>query len=240
MQILYSHRVQSRDGQAVHIDELVGAFRDAGNDVLVVGPPAYQKAEFGAESSVLSGIRNRLPSFLYEILELLYNIPAAIRLKKAMKDFKPDFLYERYNLFFFGGLVLKRLYGLPFHLEINSPLAQERAIHGGLVFKHLAERLEQYNWRNADRTYPVTGVIADQIAALGISRATITINQNGVDLARYQPRAPRHAPNNGITLGFVGFMRSWHGIDRVISLLAEETDAPPMKLVLVGDGPVRP
>ena len=100
MRILYSHRVQSRDGQAVHIDELIGAFRDAGHDVLVVGPPAYQKAEFGAESSVLAGIRNRLPGFMYEILELLYNIPAGIRLRRAMKEFRPDFIYERYNLFF--------------------------------------------------------------------------------------------------------------------------------------------
>src|ERR1700681_1675806 len=110
MRILYSHRVQSRDGQAVHIDELVGAFRAAGHEVLVVGPTAYQKAEFGAESSLLAGIRNRLPGFIYEILELIYNIPAAIRLRRAMKAFKPDFVYERYNLFFFGGLILKRMY----------------------------------------------------------------------------------------------------------------------------------
>ncbi len=239
MRILYSHRVQSRDGQAVHIDELIGAFRDAGHDVLVVGPPAYQKTEFGAESSVLAGIRNRLPGFMYEILELLYNIPAGIRLRRAMKEFRPDFIYERYNLFFFGGLILKMMHGVPFHLEINSPLAQERAIHGRLVFKRLAERLEQYNWRNADHTYPVTGVIADQIAALGIPRAAITINQNGVDLERYRPGAPPGAPNSEITLGFVGFMRAWHWIDTVISLLAEETNAPPMKLVLVGDGPAR-
>ncbi len=240
MRILYSHRVQSRDGQAVHIDELVGAFRDAGHDVLVVGPPAYQNAEFGEESSVLAAIRSRLPGFVYEILELLYNIPVSMRLRRAIKYFKPDFVYERYNLFFFGGLILKRIYGLPFHLEINSPLAQERAIHGRLVFKRLAERLEQYNWRNADHMYPVTGVIADQIAALGISRAAITINQNGVDLQRYRPGAARHAANSAITLGFVGFMRSWHGIDTVISLLAEAADARSMKLVLVGDGPARP
>src|SRR5712691_5415638 len=239
MRILYSHRVQARDGQGVHIDELVGAFRDAGHDVLVVGPTAYKNAEFGVDSRVLSVMKNWLPGFVYEVLELLYNIPATMRLRRAMKDFKPDFFYERYNLFFFAGLVLKRMYGVPFHLEINSPLAQERAIHGRLVFKWLAERLERYTWRQADHTYPVTGVIADQVAALGISRATITVNQNGVDLAHYRPGAPRDALNSEITLGFVGFMRRWHGIDAVISVLAEETDAPPLKLVLAGDGPAR-
>ncbi len=241
MRILYSHRVQARDGQGVHIDELVSAFRDAGADVLVVGPTAYKNAEFGVDNRVLSVLRNCLPGFIYEILELLYNVPATMRLRRAMRDFNPDFIYERYNLFFFAGLILRRIYGVPFHLEINSPLAQERAIHGRLVFKQLAARFERYTWRSADHTYPVTGVIADRIAALGIPSAAITVNQNGVDLERYRPGVPRPAPNSEseITLGFVGFMRSWHGIDTVISLLAEEPDAASFKLVLAGDGPAR-
>ncbi len=162
-----------------------------------------------------------------------------MRLCRAVRKFNPDFIYERYNLFFFGGLSLKWIYGLPFHLEINSPLAQERATNGQLAFKRLAARLEHYNWRNADCTYPVTGVIADRIVALGISKATIIINQNGVDLARYRPAAPRQPSDGEIVLGFVGFMRRWHGLNAVISLLAAVADAPRLKLVLVGDGPAR-
>jgi len=206
----------------------------------VIGPAAYQKTGFGAESLFLSHLRKKFPHFLYEIVELLYNIPAALRLIGAARDFKPDFVYERYNLFFFGGLILKWIYGVPFHLEVNSPLAEERASHGQLVFKRLGQRLEQYYWRKADHTYPVTGVIADQIARLGVARATITINQNGVDLAHYYPRASAdQRPGSEIVLGFIGFMRQWHGIDTVISFLAEKIEAPPLKLVLVGDGPAR-
>jgi glycosyltransferase involved in cell wall biosynthesis len=37
-------------------------------------------------------------------------------------------------------------------------------------------------------------------------------------------------------LGFVGFMRDWHGLDRVIAALPTQPD---LVLVVVGDGPVR-
>ena len=41
MRILYSHRIQSRDGQSVHVEEMVAALRQPGHEVLVVGPGFY-------------------------------------------------------------------------------------------------------------------------------------------------------------------------------------------------------
>src|SRR4051794_978994 len=64
MQILYSHRVQSHDGQSVHIEELVTAFRDGGHEITVVGPSFYEKANFGGESSVVHIVRRVLPAAL--------------------------------------------------------------------------------------------------------------------------------------------------------------------------------
>ena len=79
MRILYSHRTQSRDGQSVHIEEIVTALRQLGHEVLVVGPGLYDRAEFGSESKLLSAIRGRLPRALLELAELAYNIPAVLR-----------------------------------------------------------------------------------------------------------------------------------------------------------------
>jgi glycosyltransferase involved in cell wall biosynthesis len=42
-----------------------------------------------------------------------------------------------------------------------------------------------------------------------------------------------------VVLGFVGFVRAWHGLDTVIDALATEPDAASLTLVVVGDGPVR-
>ncbi len=63
MRILYSHRIQSRDGMSVHLEELVAA------------------------------LRRRLPG-------LAYNLPAYRRLRRACHSFRPELIYERYNLYF--------------------------------------------------------------------------------------------------------------------------------------------
>jgi hypothetical protein len=61
MRVLYSHRIRSRDGQSVHVEALIHAFRSAGHEVMVVGPSFYQAAGFGGESRTVALIRRRLP-----------------------------------------------------------------------------------------------------------------------------------------------------------------------------------
>src|SRR5690348_8823256 len=100
MRVLYSHRIQSRDGQSVHVEEIVAALRRLGHDVLVVGPSLYERAGFGGENKVLAAARAHLPKLLLELAELAYNIPSLWRLRRACRDFAPDLIYERYNLYF--------------------------------------------------------------------------------------------------------------------------------------------
>lgn len=241
MRILFSHRIRSRDGQAVHLEALVAALRAEGHEVLVVGPPSYEQASFGGKGRGLAVLRRLCPAMAYELLELAYNIPGIWRLLRAQRRFRADLVYERYNLFFFGGLALKWLYRVPFYLEINSPLAEERTIHGGLSLKRLALCLQRAVWRRADHLYPVTGVLADYAAAAGVSRDVITINQNGVDADQYLAVAlPESSGEDTVTLGFAGFLRTWHGIDTVISLLSEVGSDQDLRLVIAGDGPALP
>jgi glycosyltransferase involved in cell wall biosynthesis len=40
-----------------------------------------------------------------------------------------------------------------------------------------------------------------------------------------------------LVLGFVGFVRDWHGLDHIIDLLAREPDLKRVSLLVVGDGP---
>src|ERR1700733_4307598 len=100
MRIVYSHRIQSRDGQSVHVEELVAALRGLGHEVLVVGPGFYEHAHFGGESDLVAWVRSRLPVVVGEVAELLYTIPAWWRLRAAFRRFRPDLIYERYNLYY--------------------------------------------------------------------------------------------------------------------------------------------
>jgi glycosyltransferase involved in cell wall biosynthesis len=234
MRILYSHRINSHDGQGVHVMELVRALRAAGHEVHMVGPAFFEQAGFGGESKLVARMRRLLPGALSELAELAYNIPAYLRLKAAWRALRPDFVYERCNLYFLAGAWLARRHGARLFLEVNSPLADERARHGGLRMASLARRLERFTWRSADRVLPVTEVLAGILAANGVDPARITVIPNGVDPARFPPRHPAEE-GGAVRLGFVGFVRAWHGLDKVIEGMAGSTQDS--RLTVVGEGP---
>ncbi|MFZ5504360.1 MAG: glycosyltransferase, partial [Pseudomonadota bacterium] len=70
MKILYHHRTASKDGQAVHIEELIHALREQGHEVRVVAPQAPAGPQMGGEVGWVRRLRNALPKAVYELLEL--------------------------------------------------------------------------------------------------------------------------------------------------------------------------
>ena len=244
MKILYHHRVAAQDGQSVHIMELIHAFEKLGHEVKITGPSLRPK-EFGGENKALNLFRRIMPGFVSEILEYLYAIRAYRKLLNAYKEFKPDFLYERHNLFLPSGMWLARKTGLPHFLEVNAPLAAERAKYSGLSLKSFATKLEARTWQSATHSLPVSEVLADIMVAAGTPRERITVLHNGIDKSAYENLdgaaiRERHGLGNNVVLGFTGFVREWHRLDEMIRLIAgyEGADAPHM--LIVGDGPAIP
>jgi len=239
MRILYSHRIQSRDGQSVHVEELVAALRALGHEVLVVGPRFYETAEFGGESGLVTTIRSRLPRWVGELAELAYNLPAWWRLRQACQRFQPQLIYERNNLYFLAGTLVSRRTGVPLILEVNAPLADERSRHGGLGLPGLAHWLEAFVWRSADRVFAVTGVLKGMIAATGVPPERIEVVPNGIDPSRFASLPTRPEAPDPVVLGFVGFVRDWHGLDGVIAAMAADRSTH-LDLLVVGEGPALP
>ncbi len=245
MKILYHHRTASRDGQDVHIEEMIAAMRRQGHEVRVVAPGAAATTRFGHDGGMAARIKRALPAMLYEVLELCYSLPAFVRLKRVCDAFDPDVLYERYNLFFLAGWWLKRWSGIPYLLEINSPLAHERGLHGGLALKALAGWCERAVWRGADMTFPVTDVLAGFVRRSGVAEPHITVVPNGIDRGRFPPDADSSAVRAelGLTgktvLGFVGFIRDWHRLPDVVIAMAAMENRRQLHFLIVGDGPGR-
>ncbi len=246
MRILYHHRIRSRDGQTVHLEELIEAMRALGHEVLLVGPKGFDQAAFGHEPKLLHFIKRTLPASIYEFLEIGYNLPAYMRLWRASRKFRPDFVYERYNLYLLAGIWLRRSVGVPILLEVNAPLAQERSSFGGLTLKRVGSYLERWVWRNADAVLPVTEILAQDIALAGVSRERICVIANAIE-----PEAFGRAPNGRIVkqelgladkvvLGFTGFVRAWHGLDMVVDMLANPESPKELHFLVVGDGPAIP
>ena len=190
-------------------------------------------------------LRDRLPSWLYELLEFGYSGLAFLKLWKAYRTHKPDVLYERYNIFCLSGVWLKRLTGVPMALEVNAPLFEERSIHGDLSLKGLARWTEATAWRAADVCLPVTDVLADYVRTVGVREDRIAVIPNGAGESFLDGSADgasvrsRHSLDGKLVLGFTGFVRAWHGIDKVIDLLAGNRLPPEAHLLMVGDGPAR-
>lgn len=261
MRILYHHRTASKDGQAVHIEEMIEALRSLGHEVRVVSPGsgsnggqggAAEQGQTGPMGQMGGGVgwvhqlKARLPKALYECMELAYSWLAYRKLLVAARDFKPHAIYERYNLFLLSGLMLKKRLGLPLLLEVNSPLVYERSRHsGGLSLVRLARWAEGAAWRGASHVLPVTQVLAGHVQAYGVPTERIQVIPNGINEAHFaQAPAPDVAKTTlglqgRLVLGFTGFVRDWHGVNRIVQWMASSQAPANTFLLVVGDGPVR-
>nr|WP_051432352.1 glycosyltransferase family 4 protein [Rhodovibrio salinarum] len=241
----------------VHVAELLAAMQRQGHAVRVVAPGvddtnacdgARETASGGRRAAAgivarFGALRHRLPAWMAELLELGYSVPAYLRLRRAARARTPDVIYERYNLFLLAGVWLKRSLGVPLLLEVNAPLAEERAAHGRLSLTALARWSERFVWRRADVVLPVSHALAAYVRAAGVPDSRIAVIPNGVRPEVYAARdgdvrADLGLDDGRVVFGFVGFIRPWHGLERVLDVIAGLDDRP--HLLVVGEGPARP
>lgn len=247
MKILYHHRIRSKDGQFVHIEELTNALRALGHEIVMSGPKVVETESFGSDAGIVAWLKKHFPKVLYELLEFAYGFYDFWQLYRAAKQHKPDCLYERYNLYTMGGIWVKRLCRLPMLSEVNSPIYQRRKRYDGISLGWLAKWTENYVWRRADFVLPVTQVLANIMISDGTPPEKIRIVPNGINTERFgQPGRKAGSSDakmklnlSGKTvLGFVGFMRGWHGLDMIVDLVCKNK-RDDLHLLIVGDGPAR-
>lgn len=240
MKILYHHRIASKDGQYVHVEEIIKTLTAQGHDIYLVAPKVAEHSEFGSDGGWVDALKAKLPQFLYELLEFSYSFYAFFKLAYAIKKYQPEVIYERYNLFFPAGIWASKVFRLPLLLEVNAPLYQERLKYDGISLKRLAKWSQRYCWRNADKALPVTNPLADYLRAVGVKEENIAVIPNGINEESFY--APTTKPSvlpdlTGKTvIGFVGFVREWHGLDRVLEVMEKLRD-PNLFFLIIGDGP---
>lgn len=244
MKILYHHRIASKDGQFVHIEELTHALKKRGHEIVMVGPTMMDKDQFGSEGGLVPWLKRHMPGFVYELMEFAYAWVAYRKLVRAVNEHRPDCLYERYNLYMPAGVWLKRRFKLPMLLEVNAPLFEERRKFNGIALPRLARWSETLTWCGADKVLPVTGVLAEHVMEAGVPRERIEVIHNGIDWSKFgnvpdlDAAKKKLGLGGRVVLGFTGFMREWHGLEHVVDLIAQHRDAQ-WHLLLVGDGPAR-
>jgi len=241
MKILYHHRIASKDGQFVHVEELTNAFIEQGHELKFVAPSLNENSDFGHDGGIVTKLKKSLPRALYELLELSYSFWIFIKLVIAIKQFKPEFIYERYNLYQPAGVWVSKLFNIPLVLEVNAPLVYERSTYSGLSLTRFAKWIENYTWKNATHVLPVTDVLADHLRKAGVNEKSITVIHNGVtqQFIDKMLSKPINTDKKEIVIGFTGFIHPWHGMDKAIRAIAHHKELP-LKLVCVGDGKILP
>jgi glycosyltransferase involved in cell wall biosynthesis len=251
VKIVYHHRTQADDGQAVHIRALQQAFVEEGHEVAEVGlvARAGDGATNGASRRSRWGVVAHMPRFARELAEYAYTSFGRPKIVAAARLHEADFIYERYAFGNAAGVQAAARLRIPLILEVNSPMVLELERTRGLSFPSFARRLEGWIFRSADRVCVVTEVLGEMLVELGVARERLLVTPNGVHLEAfdYGDRAATRARARDalqlgaerpgeLVLGFVGFYREWHRLDLVLDALARPALAH-ARLVLIGEGP---
>ncbi len=238
MRILYHHRTLADGAEGIHITAMVDAFRALGHEVRVCGPdPAA-----GRRGSSTAAVKAWLPAVAFEAASVAYNVPEYLAMRQAIRGWRPQLLYKRHARWDLGPLIAANRAGCPVVLEVNAVYSERpyrdfepQAMHS------LAARLERAALRRASLVLAVSSPMAEQVQSVAGRSAWVV--PNGADPAFFDPAhaapatGPWTSPDAGLTLGWSGGLREWHGLDLLLEAAALLPDTT--RLLIIGDGPAR-
>ena len=151
----------------------------------------------------------------------------------------PELVWERYSLYSDAGWKLNAA-GIPWILEVNAPLCEERQRYEGLKGWRVAHARawERDVLRAAPHIIAVSRWLCDWLKHEIGCTGTIRHMPNGVEGGQGDRTGTRNRlgiAETQLVIGFLGTMKPWHGLSRLPAIL----DALPEAVaLLVGDGPV--
>ncbi|RGE24269.1 glycosyltransferase family 4 protein [Leucobacter sp. wl10] len=216
--------VRGTKGAAIHVQQIVRAFRRRGDTVTVyctrtgdVAPDALGDARI-----VTRPIAQGDPALREQEVAA-----AAAELAARAGDDGCDLVYERYALFSDAAART----GAPSVVEVNAPLIEEQRAHRRLVDAVGAEDATRRLFGAASVVAAVSAPVAAWVREHGAARAVIA--PNGVDTRAF---APATIGDGSLQAVFLGSLKPWHGVEVAIDA-ASGLDG--VELTVLGDGPER-
>ena len=75
----------------------------------MVSPALTEGQELGGEAGWVARLKRQLPKAAYEAMEVLYSIVDFFKMVAQIARFRPQAIYERYQLFFPSGVLAAKL-----------------------------------------------------------------------------------------------------------------------------------
>lgn len=153
-----------------------------------------------------------------------------------------DFVYERYSLWSHAGMEFARTHNLPALLEVNAPLIEEQAQHRGLINRAEAQATAERTFGAATVLLAVSTAVAGYLDRHTSTHGRVLVTPNGVDPDRFPSNLRATLPGGPetCTIGFVGTLKPWHGLDTLLEAFEQlRRSSSRFRLLIVGDGPER-
>ena len=225
---------------------MANAFSELGHDVEIVSlvstDTEKENASRDAGDARWQTIVRRIP-FAYELVQLGYNLIGIPLLAARLLAKRTDFLYERYSLFNFTGVLVARLFRKPIALEVNSPFALEQQRDKQIRAFGFAKWTERTICNLATKVIVVSTPLREIMIELGVRPEKLLVMPNGVrtDTFKSAPSGDLKTSlglQNKTIIGFVGWFRKWHGLEMLVEAFHRSNlAARDAALLLIGDGP---
>jgi glycosyltransferase involved in cell wall biosynthesis len=226
--------VFGQKGASVHVQEVIRALLKRGANVELFA------VRLGDCPSDLASVKvhtfPELPKSNREKREqLTLSLNQMLRLKLALHTF--DLIYERYSLWSYAAMDVAQDSNIPSVLEVNAPLIEEHEKHRGLHDRAAAEMVVARVFASANTVICVSQQVAQYVQRYDRTKGKVQVLSNGVNLSRF---AVSPAKTNEFTIGFVGTLKPWHGVEVLLGAFQTfHRQHPQSRLLLVGDGPER-
>jgi len=230
--------VQGPSGSSAHVRGLVRAWRSEEHDVrLYAARISDHRGAYGEPVAAVGTGVPSWPSWLRSWREAREVIAARRVARRVVDDalagWRPDVIVERHSLFSDAGWRVHSRLGVPWILEVNAPLLEERRRYEEVIQVDWARRWERNVLRAAPTIVTVSRWLQDWLEAeVGCRNVHWVPNGTPPRVGdRARGRALMGAHPREPLVGFVGSMKLWHGIDR-LGRIARGVGA---RLVMVGD-----
>ncbi|QDT06280.1 2-deoxystreptamine glucosyltransferase [Rubripirellula lacrimiformis] len=250
MKIIYHHRTRGDGAEGVHINEMIGAFRELEHEVEICCPrvanrPAGLKLGMtGISSKDSQGLLGWCRIAVRQIFEIAYNLISTPRLLTATLRIRPQLLYERYSCYHIAGPLVSRVLGVPIVLEVNSTYAG-RFNRRRLAFPFICKAIEKWAFRNSTLIAVVSSPLRQCVLDRTEEKVPVLITPNAINERVIRSlesdpvanRATLGIGDSDIVIGFVGSLRRWHGVDmltRKIPYILSQV--PHSVFLIVGSG----
>ena len=234
-----------RGGDAVQMLALADAVRSRGHDVSLIGAHPVAPYAFDTVDGRVRSLIRRLPWWVRDSLEWGFGLQAMRRAVSAGRQ-GVDVIIHRASVYDAGAAGLARRLRVPLVLYLDTHVEVERAFRGEGYWRGRHARAMNVLGRAADVIATPSRAVADYYIGLGLPAGRIEIVRNGIserylrmglEAADIHPPLADAAP---YTLGFVGNLSQWHGVDLLLDALRDLRNEPhpggQPRLVIVGRG----